>query len=205
MGPVGPDPFMGWYKSEDMARRVMGLGSWQFVLIVFSQLAWTAWAQQKEITDEQLKLINTANDLDLKKAFRCGLFFPPELEGQLPIAPLFIFNASFPADECPTDDSERFIGFCHSIWKKILKYIVYTNPSLKKDRAAKGVTLGDDICGVVKNKVKAPFVGKKSRKFPKGLQIGMYTNSCGSDAWLDTQDRHPQRICCSKGKLADCP
>merc|ERR1711982_1681 len=143
--------------------------------------------------------------LTSKKAFRCGLFFPPEIEGQLPIAPLFIFNSSFPADECPTEDSERFIGFCHSIWKKILKYVVYTNPSLKKEKAAKGVTLGDDICGVVKNKVKAPFVGKKSRKFPKGLQIGMYTNSCGSDTWLDTKDRHPQRICCSKGKLADCP
>ena len=49
-----------------MAKKVTGLGSWQFVLIVFSQLAWTAWAQQKEITDEQLKLINTANNLDLK-------------------------------------------------------------------------------------------------------------------------------------------
>ena len=49
-----------------MTRRVMGLGAWQFVLLVLSQLAWTALAQQKEITDEQLKLINTANNLDLK-------------------------------------------------------------------------------------------------------------------------------------------
>lgn len=44
----------------------MGLGSWQFVLVVVSHLAYTAWAQQKEITDEQLKQINTANNLDLK-------------------------------------------------------------------------------------------------------------------------------------------
>merc|ERR1712227_630837 len=81
--------------TQDM-RRIMGLGSWQFVLVVVCHLACTAWAQQKEITDEQLKQINTANNLDLKKAFRCGLFFPPEIEGQLPIAPLFIFNSSFP-------------------------------------------------------------------------------------------------------------
>merc|ERR1712029_383485 len=170
MGSSGTRSLHG--MTQDM-RRIMGLGSWQFVLVVVCHLACTAWAQQKEITDEQLKQINTANNLDLKKAFRCGPFFPPEIEGQLPIAPLFIFNSSFPADECPTEDSDRFIGFCHSIWKKILKYVVYTNPSLKKEKAAKGVTLGDDICGVVKNKVKAPFVGKKSRKFPKGLQIGM--------------------------------
>merc|ERR1712029_699378 len=117
MGSSGTRSLHG--MTQDM-RRIMGLGSWQFVLVVVSNLACTAWAQQKEITDEQLKLINTANNLDLNQAFRCGLFFPPEVEGQLPIAPLFIFNASFPAEECPTDDSERFIGFCHSIVSTIM-------------------------------------------------------------------------------------
>ena len=51
----------------------------------------------------------------LSEAFRCGLFFPPEVEGELPIAPLYIFNASFPASECPTENTDRFYSFCHSI------------------------------------------------------------------------------------------
>ena len=32
-------------------------------------------------------------------------------------------------------------------WKKILKFVVYTNPSLNKENAKKGITMGDDICG----------------------------------------------------------
>ena len=32
-------------------------------------------------------------------------------------------------------------------WERIEKYVVFTNPSLKKERAAQGVTIGDDICG----------------------------------------------------------
>ena len=96
--------------------------------------------QPSQITDEELKSINKVNDLDtkwvtiicigLKKAvhyypsresFRCGLFFPPEAAGELPIAPLYIFNASFPAPECPTQEAERFVQFCHSIVSTALK------------------------------------------------------------------------------------
>ena len=92
--------------------------------------------QPSEIRDEDLKSINTANDLDLKcvnnkelnaltiaysEAFRCGLFFPPEVGSELPIAPLYIFNASFPASECPTQDSQRFVNFCHSIVRNMLQ------------------------------------------------------------------------------------
>ena len=55
------------------------------------------------------------------EAFRCGLFFPPEVEGELPIAPLYIFNASFPATECPTENTERFNSFCHSIVRKTIR------------------------------------------------------------------------------------
>merc|ERR1712110_1166708 len=117
-----------------------------------------------------------------------------------------IFKASFPATECPTENTDRFNSFCHSIWTKILKYIVYTGPSIKKGKnKIEGHTMGDDICGLVKEKVKAPFVGRRSKKFPKGLQIGMYSNACGTDKWEDTKDRHPERICCAKGRHAECP
>ena len=37
------------------------------------------------------------------------------------------------------------------------------------------------------------------------VQVGMYTNGCGSSSWVDTGDRHPERVCCSRGKLAECP
>merc|ERR1712106_754713 len=160
-------------------------------------------AQKTEITDEDLANIHKPTGLDLKSAFRCGLFFPSETE-KLPVAPLFIFNASWPAQECPTDDETRYLGFCNSLWSKILKHIVYTNPSLKKERADKGISLGDDICALVKKNVKAPFVGPKSRKFPNGLGIGMYSNSCGRTKWVDTKDRHPDNICCRNGKHTKC-
>jgi len=178
-----------------------GLG----VLLVAGSGLLVRCEQPSEIRDEDLKSINTANDLDLNEAFRCGLFFPPEVGSELPIAPLYIFNASFPARECPTQDSQRFVNFCHSIWTKILKFIVYNGPSIKKERTEAGDTMGDDICGLIKDKVKAPFVGRRSKKFPNGLQIGMYTNSCGSDKWVDTLDRHPERICCAKGRHTECP
>merc|ERR1711970_769780 len=121
-------------------------------------------SQKKEISDEELHNIHKPTGLDLKSAFRCGLFFPSESE-KLPVAPLFIFNSSWPAPECPNGDQSRYVGFCTSLWNKILKYIVYTNPSIKKERA--------------------PFVGPKSKKFPSGLEIGMYTNYCGNTNWVD--------------------
>merc|ERR1711874_24698 len=165
----------------------------------------TALPAQTEISDEELHAIHNVSDVPKDKALRCGLFFPSEVAGDLPIAALFIFNRTFPADECPTDNQERFIDFCQSVWQKILKYVVYTNPSLNKERADKGITIGDDICGLIKKKVRAPFVGPKSKKFPDGLKIGMYANSCGNDKWTDTLDRHPMRVCCRHGKYKECP
>jgi len=175
-------------------------------VLLFSVAPLLAVAQQPaEISDEDLKSINKANNLTLNEAFRCGLFFPPELQGELPIAPLFIFNASFPATECPTENTDRFNSYCHSIWSKIVKYIVYSGPSIKKVDKIEGYSMGDDICQLIKEKVKAPFVGRRSKKFPKGLQIGMYSNACGTAKWEDTKDRHQERICCAKGRHVECP
>ena len=64
----------------------------------------------------------------VREAFRCGLFFPPEVEGELPIAPLFIFNASFPASECPTENTERFNSYCHSIVRIKIKLVDRDKP-----------------------------------------------------------------------------
>jgi len=153
--------------------------------------------------DEELHDILKPSGLDLKNAFRCGLFFPSETKKK-PVAPLFIFNTSWPAEECPTDNQTRFVDFCTSLWNKILKHIVFNNPSLEKERAEKSISLGDDICSIIKTKVKAPFVGPRSKKFPKGLGIGMYSNSCGKTKWVDTKERFSENICCRKGKHVKC-
>ena len=49
-------------------------------------------------------------------SFRCGLFFPdPKNAGAVPVAPLFIFNNSWSADECPAGNKARYNKFCDSI------------------------------------------------------------------------------------------
>merc|ERR1712180_328662 len=52
----------------------------------------------------------------------------------------------------------------------------------------------------------APFVGgKRSRRFPKGLQFGLYSNSCNETMWHFTGVKHDETICCGRAKLIDCP
>ena len=92
--------------------------------------------------------------------------------------------------------SSRHNNFTINIfqWSKIVKYIVYSGPSIKKVDKIEGYSMGDDICQwvssraaytvyckldwdhkfysrLIKEKVKAPFVGRRSKKFPKGLQV----------------------------------
>ena len=56
-----------------------------------------------------------------RTSFRCGMFFPdpsdadPRNPKLLPVGPLFIFNASWPAPECSQGGSIRFNQFCDSI------------------------------------------------------------------------------------------
>ena len=60
------------------------------------------------------------------------------------------------------------------------------DPSIRKENREKGSTIGGDICGYIKKKIKAPFVGgRRSKKFPEGLQIGMFSNACGDDEWTN--------------------
>ena len=72
------------------------------------------------------------------------------------------------------------------------------------------MTIRDDVCTFIKEKVKGPFVGPKSKKFPKGFevrkispnrtqqeacppyfQIGMFSSACGSkEKWHFTGLTH---------------
>jgi len=168
---------------------------------------------QDEITDEQLQNIhNVTEGLSLDEAFRCGLFFPNPKSKDFfadepkPVAPLFIFNATWPAPECEggeAPDMERFVNFCYSIWKKVQKkmQIKHSTKSIRKD-AKPGVTIGDDICHHLKVKVKAPVVGgKRSKKFPGGLEWAMYANACGkNNKWVYAGIKHDEKVCCNPKK-----
>jgi len=145
----------------------------------------------QEVTDEVIDNINEATGLALKDSFRCGLFFPDPADkspdkSALPYLNLYIFNATFDAkSECDagSPNVKRYNDFCAEVWDKGGKGLVLTSPSLNKKRGADGVTIGDDICNWVKTEGKTPFVGKNSKKFPNGLEFGMYSNSCGNKLW----------------------
>eukprot|EP00090_Calanus_glacialis_P023687 TRINITY_DN366_c0_g1_i1.p1 TRINITY_DN366_c0_g1~~TRINITY_DN366_c0_g1_i1.p1 ORF type:complete len:197 (+),score=44.23 TRINITY_DN366_c0_g1_i1:32-592(+) len=159
-----------------------------------------------EITNEELKNLNKPTGLDLKTAFRCGLFFPdPKDATKLPIAPLLIFNATWAAEECPDAKTEKHNQFCDSIFLSFSNKLTLLSPSLIQSRKAKGASIGDDVCSHLKKKVKAPFVGPKSKKFPKGLEFGMYSNACGAKDWTATGLRHGEKVCCKNGKYLVCP
>merc|ERR1711936_62963 len=146
---------LGGEAEHRMMTRVLLLGS--IMMLAFSNAQ-----KPTEIKDSELKNLVKANPgADLEKSFRCGVFYidpnePAPEEGGRPAASLLIFNA---------------------IWDKVSKggVLVLTSPSLNKNRAKEGITIGKDICEHLKNTVKAPFVGKNSKKFPDGIEFGMYS------------------------------
>jgi len=156
--------------------------------------------------------IHQAATLPPSESFRCGLFFVDPTDNniptvKLPVAPLFVLNNSWPAPECSAGGGQqRFSSFCNSIVKDLSDRITLDDPSLYGPYAAKGLSIGDDICGILKNKVKAPFVGPpKSKKFPTGIKFGMFFNKCGEKKWNDGGLRHREKACCNNGKYFKCP
>lgn len=160
-----------------------------------------------KISADDLRNVHKASTLDKSVAFRCGLFFPnPKDDNAKPVAPLFVFNNSWSAPECPNGgDADRYSKFCTSIVKPISERLVLKDKSLYRPHAEAGLSIGDDICGVLKNKVNAPFVGPpKSKKFPDGIKFGMYYNQCGEKKWKDAGFRHYETVCCENGKYKNC-
>jgi len=126
------------------------------------------------------------------------------------VSPLFIFNATFPAsEECAAGkpNYDRYKSFCSSAWDKGFENrgVTLESPSIDKKRAEQGERVVDDICGYMKKNMKTPFVGRHSRKFPNGLEFGMFTNACGATGWTWTGRTHNERVCCRKGRGAKCP
>merc|ERR1712018_4059 len=165
-----------------------------------------------KIPASELGNVHKASTLDPSVSFRCGLFFADPRDDAiptkfLPVAPLFILNNSWPAPECSSGGGQgRFDSFCNSIVKPLSDRITLFDPSLYAPHAEKGLSIGDDVCRTLKNKAKAPFVGPpKSKKFPKGIKFGMFTNQCGEDKWNDAELRHHEKACCDNGKYFKCP
>eukprot|EP00090_Calanus_glacialis_P024533 TRINITY_DN3812_c0_g1_i1.p1 TRINITY_DN3812_c0_g1~~TRINITY_DN3812_c0_g1_i1.p1 ORF type:complete len:194 (+),score=45.99 TRINITY_DN3812_c0_g1_i1:31-582(+) len=171
-----------------------------------------ALAQNKITKDELVKVITENRlELDRKESFRCGLFFPdpkdpdPTNPKLLPVGALLLFNSSWPATECPSGDISKYNQFCDSIMKPFSARLTLKDPSLFQENALKGWSIGDDICWVLNHKVKAPYVGPpKSKKFPEGVQFGMYSNSCGQPNWIATGLIHREKVCCQDGKYDKC-
>ena len=87
-----------------------------FILVILGLLTYCEGQLQEKISADQLTNIHKQSGLDKSVAFRCGLFFPdPKNDNGLPIAPLFIFNSSWTAPECPNGGQDRFTRFCDSI------------------------------------------------------------------------------------------
>ena len=89
------------------------------------------------------------------------MFFPdPKDPKNLPISPLLIYNATWPAEECPEEDTEKHNTFCDKIvstgWSSKITYLIFaqfskftttlTDPSLNTKWRERGETIGDGIC-----------------------------------------------------------
>merc|ERR1719232_1126150 len=82
----------------------------------------------------------------------------------------------------------------------------WQHPSKGNFRSKCFLSMWTLLCRTLKNKAKAPFVGPpKSKKFPKGIKFGMFTNQCGEDKWNDAGLRHHEKACCDNGKYFKCP
>jgi len=171
---------------------------------------------ENEIQDEDEELLNTlqteTTGLSIAHAFRCGIFIVnPKDPNDRPVTTLKVFPALFEAtDECEAGkpNTKRYNNFCSDIMEKITKKkkISLKMPSTFKESRDKGLAIGDDICGKIKKDVKAPFVGgKRSRKFPQGLQFGLFSNACNESSWHYAGYKHDETICCGRGNMIDCP
>ena len=74
----------------------------------------------------QIKFKFDTNCCRCRKSFRCGIFFPdpkdPDTRNHKlqPVGALVVFNASWPASECPGGDISRYNQFCDSIVSRLL-------------------------------------------------------------------------------------
>merc|ERR1711983_221145 len=91
--------------------------------------------KEKELDAAQDLIINLnkVSTLDRKLAYRCGMFFPdPKDPKALPVSPLLVFNASWPAEECSTTgpDYDKYNTFCGNLFGKFSNKLSLSDPSI---------------------------------------------------------------------------
>lgn len=182
---------------------------WMLALVMVGLVA--AQGELDEVTEDHIKDLTKDNGLDMAKSFRCGLFFAGEEPGAKPRETLYIipklFPGNCPAAGEPSADSDllTYKTFCKKLFQKIGKKVNYETPSINKTRAEEGFNVGDDICGLLFKDHQIRHVGHKRNekakdtKYPNGLEIGFYHNSCENSEWLDTDLRMPEGPICCKG------
>jgi len=154
-----------------------------------------------------VKELSKKTDLDRSSSYRCGMFFPdPADVTGLPVSPLLIFNSSWPAPECGAGgpDYDKYNQHCNGLFARFSGTLSLSDPSIRTINRDKGLSIGDDICRFIKDKIKAPFVGGKSKKFPDGLQIAMFSNACGDEEWTNSESYHGEKVCCKTGEYIPC-
>ena len=67
-------------------------------------------------------------------------------------------------------------------------------------RQNKGNTIGDDLCLTLKKADMKRLPGPNHPKFPKGVPVGFYYNTCEDSSWYDTELRVPDGVCCTDRK-----
>merc|ERR1711936_1235463 len=125
---------------------------WTGVVLIIATAHVAALDKKIEDAENLVISLSKKSNVDIKKSFRCGMFFPdPKDPKGLPAGPQY----------------DKYNNFCNEIFRKFTTTLTLSDPSLRRDRRAEGSTIGNDICRYIKERVKAPFVGgRKSKKFP---------------------------------------
>merc|ERR1712059_148269 len=138
-----------------------------FLLVLVVSLSLVSAQSESHITEDQLVVLNTpTKGLLLQHSFRCGMF---------------IIN--------PKNDNGRPV-----ISLKIFNATFDAREECEAKKA--NVKRYNDFCQYLLTKAKAPFVGRRSRKFPNGVEFGLFSNSCNDSAWHYTGWKHQDRVCC---------
>merc|ERR1712226_90727 len=174
------------------------MNTWTSIFALF--LASFARAQTPTTKGESLDTVLVANDIPDDKSFRCGIFFAGKKLGDKPRLKIYILPKRWEAT-CDAPKPEEYKKFCYDLFEGFSKFVGWDSPSRRDPEG--GRTIGDDLCRLLRKR--AGFRKLPNKKFPEGVEVGFYYNSCEDKKWYDTEFRLPPNICCDGDLFVDCP
>merc|ERR1712203_25321 len=126
----------------------------------------------KEAQNLVIKL-SQKSDIDIKKSYRCGMFFPdPKDPNGLPSAPLLIFNSSWAAEECPDNpDYGKYNNFCNEIFRKFTTTPLSMTPASKQRIGKRAAPLEMISASMSRRMSRHPSLeGEKVRSFRRDFR-----------------------------------